>query len=456
LEGLKVRIRTRKTEELRGMESTTEVKTDLFADELPSLEDIKKLSETVHSSERNQIALRERLEESLSKGGTKAALSQGIGLFIVGRDGEAAARLKKAKDCKEKYLYLGYVLRRMKEFEKAIESLEKSLEHGADTLRVNLEKAATYRQWGDFEGAAKQLKACANFEKVSAEYHCQLGRLQEAQGLCEEAMDNYRSASELSGDNQEALFRLAYRCDLSGDEESAVHYYNQIVGGSPVYISALLNLAVLYEDVEEYEKACECVDKVLKHHPNHAKSLLFKKDIESSKTMFYDEEKEKKKDLHSQILETPLSDFELSVRSRNCFRKMNINTLGDLMNISEAELLSYKNFGETSLREIKIILDSKGMRLGMALEEQAGGEAEEGEGEVPADRNAELLSRPVEDLSLSVRARKCLQKLGTRTLGELIKKTDAELLGCKNFGVTSLNEIKKALDNFGLDLRTLD
>ncbi|GAI47778.1 unnamed protein product, partial [marine sediment metagenome] len=217
-----------------------------------------------------------------------------------------------------------------------------------------------------------------------------------------------------------------------------------------------LNLAVLYEDMGEFDKAAQCIDKVLKYHPNHQRAILFKKDIESSKTMFYDEEKEKKKDRRTQILETPISDFELSVRSRNCLKKMNIETIGDLLNITEVELLSYKNFGETSLREIKVVLESKGLHLGMALEEKQlvvaetfdrSGEEEEDEG---------LLSKPVDDLQLSVRARKCLQKLNIRTIGDLIRRTDAELLGVKNFGVTSLNEIKKAIGNLGLSLRSLD
>jgi len=43
-----------------------------------------------------------------------------------------------------------------------------------------------------------------------------------------------------------------------------------------------------------------------------------------------------------------------------------------------------------------------------------------------------------------------------QTLKDLIQKTEAELLGCKNFGVTSLNEIKDRLSSFGLSLRTLD
>jgi DNA-directed RNA polymerase subunit alpha len=195
---------------------------------------------------------------------------------------------------------------------------------------------------------------------------------------------------------------------------------------------------------------------VLESHPNHQRAILFKKDIESSKTMFYDEEKEKKKTRKNQILETPISDFELSVRSRNCLKKMKIETVGDLLNISEAELLSYKNFGETSLREIKAILDSKNLRLGMALEEKQFGPAEDLDTDEPESEEQGFLSKSVDDLQLSVRARKCLEKLDIHTIGELTRKTDAELLGCKNFGVTSLNEIKKAIGNLGLSLRSLD
>ncbi|GAF72616.1 unnamed protein product, partial [marine sediment metagenome] len=225
---------------------------------------------------------------------------------------------------------------------------------------------------------------------------------------------------------------------------------------SPVYVSALINLAVLYEDGGEFDKAAQCIDKVLKYHPNHQRAILFKKDIDSSKTMFYDEEKEKKRTRKSQILETPISDFELSVRSRNCLKKMNIETINDLLNITEAELLSYKNFGETSLREIKIILEAKGLRLGMALEEKQLASAEVSDQSATEDEDEKLVSKSVGDLQLSVRARKCLQKLNIRILGDLTRRTEAELLGVKNFGVTSLNEIKKAIGNIGLSLRSLD
>ncbi|MFA5252728.1 MAG: DNA-directed RNA polymerase subunit alpha C-terminal domain-containing protein [Phycisphaerae bacterium] len=438
------------------MEQIVESQIDLFTDKLPSLEEIEKLSYFVHSSEANQMAFGKQVEENMAGTGQKAFLAAGIGLFILGKYAEAVKRLEKAKDGKEKYIYLAFALRRMNRFAEAIESLQKALENEADKMSITLEKAETYRYASNFDAAAKELKVLANFENVSAEYHYQLGRLQETQGLYEEAADNYKVALELSPNHQKALFHLAYRCDLSGDEEAAVDYYKQIASTTPVYVSALLNLAVLYEDMGEFDKAARCIDKVLKYHPNHQRASLFKKDIESSKTMFYDEEKEKKKDRRTQILETPISDFELSVRSRNCLKKMNIDSVGDLLNITEVELLSYKNFGETSLREIKAILETKGLHLGMAMEEKPftptepfdrGGVKEEYEG---------LLSKPVDDLQLSVRARKCVQKLNIRTIGELVHKTEAELLGVKNFGVTSLNEIKKAISNLGLSLRSLE
>jgi DNA-directed RNA polymerase subunit alpha len=438
------------------MKQVIEPEIDLFADKLPSMEEITTLSGFVHSGERNRISFGEQVESNISRTGPKASLAVGIGLFILGRNGEAAEKLAKAKGCKEKFIYLAFALRRIGEFDQAIENLQNSLDYEADKLSITLEKAATYRYAGDFKAAAKQLKSCANFVNVSAEYHYQLARLQEAQGLYEEATDNYKTALSLSPKHQRALFHLAFRCDLTGDEEAAIDYYRQIASSSPVYVSALLNLAVLYEDAGEFDNAGQCVDTVLETHPNHQRAILFQKDIESSKTMFYDEEKEEKKTRKSQILETPISDFELSVRSRNCLKKMKIETIGDLMNITEAELLSYKNFGETSLREIKTILEPKGLILGMALEEKQIPSTEMPDDIDTEDQEDGLRNKSVDDLQLSVRARKCLQKLNLRMIGELTAKTEAELLGCKNFGVTSLNEIKKALGDLGLLLRSLD
>jgi DNA-directed RNA polymerase subunit alpha len=172
--------------------------------------------------------------------------------------------------------------------------------------------------------------------------------------------------------------------------------------------------------------------------------------------MYFDEDGDRDEKRH-QILEIPISDFELSVRSRNCLKKMNLRNLGDLLKVTEAELLGYKNFGETSLNEIKQLLAAKGLRLGQALEDPKGGLVRRPAATAPAGNvPTELYHKSVADLELSVRSRKALQRLNISTLGELASRTEAELLGCKNFGQTSLNEIKQQLTSFGMGLRKLE
>ena len=69
----------------------------------------------------------------------------------------------------------------------------------------------------------------------------------------------------------------------------------------------------------------------------------------------------------------------------------------------------------------------------------------------PGIRN-ENLNRSVEELELSVRSYNCLKNANIATIGELIQKTEAEMLKTKNFGRKSLNEIKEILAQMGLSL----
>ena len=86
---------------------------------------------------------------------------------------------------------------------------------------------------------------------------------------------------------------------------------------------------------------------------------MYLKDAVASDDQFFDLEAEKASDRLAQVLNIPVTDFELSVRSRNCLQKMGIMTLGDLARTTEQTLLSSKNFGETSLVEINEMLSSK-------------------------------------------------------------------------------------------------
>jgi DNA-directed RNA polymerase subunit alpha len=81
---------------------------------------------------------------------------------------------------------------------------------------------------------------------------------------------------------------------------------------------------------------------------------------------------------------------------------------------------------------------------------------EEPEAEAPVEAQPESLNenlfRPVEELELSVRAANCLQNADIKYIGELVQKTEADMLKTKNFGRKSLNEIKEILEDMGLSL----
>lgn len=295
--------------------------------------------------------------------------------------------------------------------------------------------------------------ASASINERAAEEFFKKGMEAESQGQASKAMDFYEQALRENPDHEQACFRLALLYDRHAEDEKAIELYERLCAGSPVYVNALLNLAVLYEDHGRYDDASRCIQMVLRTDYNHPRARLFLKDVESAKSMHIEEET--REDRRSAVLQTSINEFELSVRSRNCLKKMNINVLGDLLKVTEAELLAYKNFGETSLNEIKQLLASRGLRLGQALEDSRGTATRRPPpslGNVPP----EILNKPVADLELSVRSRKALQRLNISTLGELACRTEAELLACKNFGHTSLNEIKQTLASFGLSLRKIE
>ena len=68
------------------------------------------------------------------------------------------------------------------------------------------------------------------------------------------------------------------------------------------------------------------------------------------------------------ILLRPVDELELTVRSANCLKAENIYYIGDLIQRSENELLKTPNLGRKSLNEIKEVLASRGLTLGMRLE----------------------------------------------------------------------------------------
>lgn len=270
------------------------------------------------------------------------------------------------------------------------------------------------------------------------------------------AIGELRKAIAADSDSPKALFALAYQLDLVGEEDEAIALYERCVGRAPAHLNALMNLAVLHEDRADYMSAERCLRQILETSPNHMRARLFMKDVEASKEMVIEEEQDRDIFKRKAMLDTPVTDFELSVRARTCLKKMNIRSLGDLLRITEAELLASKNFGETSLTEVKRMLAAKGLKLGQGLEDAHKAARRVLMEQYKGTGRENVLAKTVADLNLSVRARKALSLLNIQTLGDLASHTEAELMGIKNFGATSLKEIREKLVENGLELRKLD
>lgn len=280
----------------------------------------------------------------------------------------------------------------------------------------------------------------------------------EQQGERLEAIEAYEAAYAADPDSSEVCFRLAYCLDLVGEEDEALHLYEQAVQVPSPSLNVLVNLAVMYEDRNLLAQAERCIRQVLSTDPNHPRARLYIKDILASKGMVIEEEGEKDVAKQQALLDTPVTDFDLSVRARNALRKMNVRTLADLLRVTESELRGFKNFGESSLEEIKAMLAQRGLRLGQATDQQQSSVKQAVYDQLKSSTGGddETLSKPVNELELSVRARKALSMLGIVSLGDLCMRTEAELMGVKNFGMTSLMEIKEKLAEAGLGLRQLE
>ncbi|MCC7192568.1 MAG: tetratricopeptide repeat protein [Phycisphaeraceae bacterium] len=295
-------------------------------------------------------------------------------------------------------------------------------------------------------------------DTATSQKYLDIGHKAETKGDRAAAIEAYEAAYAADPDNSDVCFRLAYNLDLIGEEDEALHLMEQSVQTPSPSLNALINLAVMYEDRGQYAAAERCIRQVLTTDPNHERARLYIKDILASKSMQIDDDQEDRLAKQSALLETPVTDFDLTVRARNALRKMNIRTLADLLKVTEAELRNFKNFGEASLEEIRTMLAQRGLRLGQAVEQQQNAAKQAAYDQIKSQTGQDdaVFNRSVNDLNLSVRARKALALLNVQSIGDLATRTEAELMGVKNFGMTSLLEIKDKLADMGLSLRKLE
>jgi len=403
----------------------------------------------------NFRSLRDGVGEMEHQEGRTPAASARLGVcqYLLGRYTDAVQTLTSADGGALTHFYLGKAQLALDNYAEALVAYESSERAGYNRDDVLLAQAEAKRYLGDPQAALAVLDNLSGAVEQTSEYLYQRSATVSALGgNSSEVVALLERAVEADGSHAGALFGLALENDRHGNDEYARQLYERAATQFPSHVGTLLNLGLLYEDMEHFERSKQFYQRILEVYPDHPRARLFFKDADASRDMYYDEEARRREDRLAQILSVPVTDFELSVRSRNCLEKMGIMTLGDLTRTTEHDLLASKNFGETSLVEIREMLAPKGLELGQFASKWREEEPTYDTSSMSDDERA-LLDRPISDLNLSVRARKCMVRLGLSTIGELLRCTGDDLLECKNFGVTSLIEIREKLVEANLKLR---
>lgn len=433
---------------------------DIASGEIPSFGALMKARPSVFATQKTHDTFLRHVENLASSG--EEGRRRGLGMWMLGRYAEAAEALAPHGD-DDVAAYTAarslVSLQRLDEaaaiFRKLSEKYPAEPRPRGDMLDAELDLALSK---GDAEAAVSSLEAAlAGLPETfgeSVEGRHLRGRVAELSGDYQEALECFQAARAADPTHRRNLFRLAFLSERCGQEALALDAYETLASLLPVDRAVMINLGVLYEDFGRDQDAAACYDTIVRTAPTDRFARLYLEDAKAGMSMYYDEDLEKKEDRLNQILRIPITDFELSVRARNCLNKMDIMTLGDLVKKTESELLSYKNFGETSLTEIKEILGSKGLRLGMAREEAVASiakarTAQEGRDLDPNDPR----NKSISELKLSIRARRTVENLGCLTLGDITQHSEEELLGMPNFGVTSLLELRNRLAEYSLSLK---
>jgi len=375
----------------------------------------------------------------------------GVGAYVLSRQSQADRLLATVSADGVALFAHGQCLTSLGRPDEAAARFEAASRLGVDSVGCALRRAGAIRAAGRVDEAEKLLRSVAASAASRAEYSFQMGCIWADRGDSLTAVEYFERAVDMDPHHSRALFWLAAENALRGNDDEAVRLYERSLSRPPFYIGALLNLGLLYEDRENYQAAAFCFRRVREYDANNQFAELYLKDIEATQGMYYDEDHAKQEARMKQLLGRPVTDFELSVRSRNCLQAMNIVTLGDLTEVSEQELLAGKNFGETSLMEIRELLQAHGLRIGQHLHKIHSREHIVDQSLSPEEQA--MMNKLVTDLNLSVRSRKCMSRLNIQTVGQLCQRTPDELLASRNFGVTSLNEIREKLKDVGMRLR---
>ncbi len=389
--------------------------------------------------------MRDKIGDAEGEAANELKEKTGIFAYAQGEYQRAADVLSEVKDRKEASHFLGRVLAKLHDFEGALEALDngRSGDDDFNTDRFRIDVLCVLRQDEEAE------KICDRYEDTHGEspdwLYCK-GRILETQGQHSEAVDMFEKAVAIDENHQNSLFRLAFNFDLDGEDEKAIDMYNKCASLQPASLGALMNLGVLYEDHQEYEKAIECYERVLAVDPAHKRARLYLKDADAGLHMAVEEDMGLIFREHDLVMDKRIDSFNLSARCRHVLDELQVETVGDLTEVTEGQLMAFNNFGDSSLQELKNILAEHGKSLADEPAQLVQGENAEQE-----EQNTAGLDTEIEDAGFSDELIGTLKGLGIATLGDLAKYSENELEAECELEEAEIDEVKSVLADNGVE-----
>ena len=148
----------------------------------------------------------------------------------------------------------------------------------------------------------------------------------------------------------------------------------------------------------------------------------------------------------------PLEDLELSIRSYNCLKRADINTLLDLAGKTEEDLIEIKNFGIKSAEEVRQAIERRGLLLPFYREDVLGTDVSAEKKAIQPSKSKEPDENELNKLDLPRRALNGLYRNKIYSVSDLLKNSEADLLAFLSLGPSAIGEIKAALQRKGLSL----
>ena len=407
----------------------------LIESDTPNIAQIRVFRRLASQDVHERKKLSDLQKEGLTGVKSEKKLREGILAYALGHYADAEELLSDDGSALSNAV-LGLIYEELEEYEDAVEFYKKA---AAEIPAANVQVARALIEAEQIDDANAIVDNLP--ESADAEYLA--GLIAEYEGRVEAAINAYESAVELDAQHVEAAFKLGVLLDRIGDDDMAIETLLVCADVYPHYLPGVINLGILYEERGEANAAIDCFRQVLAYNPDNRRAALLLRDARASRGMYYDEREERDREHMTKILRTPVNEFELSVRSRNCLAKMNIFTLGDLISITEQEMLNYKNFGETSLKEVREMLTARNLRLGQLREHESRGMNR-------ADQK--VLADSVDKLELSEKAMSVLENLGVSRIGDIQQYSDIELYRVPQSGQSVVQELTTALAAIGVGI----